>query len=80
MRILELCDIVRIWSMVTMANFQVQLASFSLNEELRKQFIDFETCWKIKDSPENPYKIITVINNDINGSKLEKEGKMPNWQ
>ena len=58
-----------------MANYQAQLAGFRLNEELKKQFVDFETGWKTKESSERSYKIITVVNNDINDPILEKEEK-----
>lgn len=58
-----------------MADYQAQLAGFRLNEELKRQFVDFEIGWKVKESPERSYKIITVVNNDINDPILEKEEK-----
>jgi len=54
-----------------MPDFQDQLAQFKLNDDLKTQFLDFETYWGTKKPPEKPYSIITIANNDITDHQSE---------
>ena len=54
-----------------MRDFRGEFAGFKLSEDLKNKFIDFETVWGTKGSIVKPYKVITIINNDITESELE---------
>jgi len=57
-----------------MGNTTDKFAAFKLTDELRTLFLNFETAWGAKETPVNPYKIITVVNSDVTGSEAKNIG------
>jgi hypothetical protein len=57
-----------------MADFQDRFAEFRLNDELKAQFLDFETIWRARELAIKSYRVITIVNSDTTDSELESQG------
>ena len=47
-----------------MADFEAQYSKFRLDDNLTKNFSNFETEWSLENKVKIPYSIVTIMNND----------------